>query len=84
MLFDGPSRVIDVGVRQRLFTGATRTAVELRDLECQHPSCHVRFEGCEVDHLVPYEDGGLTTQDNGALRCPFHHRWRHRRPGPDA
>lgn len=84
VLFDGPSRVIDVGVRQRLFTGATRTAVELRDLECQHPSCHVRFEGCEVDHLVPYEDGGLTTQDNGALRCPFHHRWRHRRPGPDA
>lgn len=84
VVFDGPSRVIDVGVRQRLFTGATRTAVELRDLECQHPSCHVRFEGCEVDHLVPYEDGGPTTQDNGALRCPFHHRWRHRRPGPDA
>lgn len=38
VLFDGPSRVIDVGVRQRLFTGATRTAVELRDLECQHPA----------------------------------------------
>ena len=26
IVFDGPSRVIDVGVRRRLFTGATRTA----------------------------------------------------------
>jgi hypothetical protein len=84
VIFDGPSRVLDVGVRQRLFTGATRTAVELRDLECAHPSCTVRFERCEIDHIVPWEEGGQTTQDNGKPRCPFHHRWRHRRTSPAA
>ncbi len=84
VIFDGPSRVIDIGIRQRLFTGATRTAVELRDLECQHPSCHVRFEDCEIDHIVPYEHGGLTTQDNGEPRCPYHHRHRHRPTEPVA
>jgi len=79
VIFESPSRVLDVGVRQRLFTGATRTAVELRDLECAHPSCHTRFEDCEIDHIVPYDEGGLTVQDNGEPRCPHHHRWRHRR-----
>jgi hypothetical protein len=79
VIFESPSRVLDVGVRQRLFTGATRTAVELRDLECAHPSCHVRFEDCEIDHITPYEQGGLTVQDNGEPKCPGHHRHRHRR-----
>lgn len=82
VIFDGPSRVIDVGVRQRLFTGATRTAVQLRDRECAHPSCSVRFEQCEIDHIVPWEEGGATIQENGELLCPFHHRWRHRQPSP--
>lgn len=84
VIFDSPSKVIDVGVKQRLFTGATRTAVELGDLECQHSSCDVRFEHCEVDHTIPWEHGGLTTQANGQLLCPFHHRWRHRTPKPAA
>lgn len=82
VIFESPSRVLDVGVRQRLFTGATRTAVELTHLECAHPSCHVRFEDCEIDHITPYDDGGLTVQDNGEPKCPGHHRWRHRQPQP--
>ncbi|MEO7429159.1 MAG: HNH endonuclease signature motif containing protein, partial [Acidimicrobiales bacterium] len=82
VIFEGPSKVIDVGVRRRLFTGATRTAVEMRDRECAHPSCGVPAERCEIDHLEPYETGGLTTQANGRCRCPFHHRWRHRRAQP--
>ncbi len=43
VVFDGPSRVIDVGVQRRLFAGATRRAVELRDRECFHEFC-VRHE----------------------------------------
>jgi len=84
VIFNGPSKVIDIGVKQRLFTGATRTAIELRDLECQHPSCHERFEHCEIDHKIPWEHGGHTTQDNGEPRCPYHHRWRHRQRPPAA
>ena len=74
IVFESPSRVIDVGVRQRCFRGATRTAVLARDRWCDHPSCDVPAERCEIDHVIPYAKGGLTVQDNAKCRCPFHHR----------
>ena len=74
VIFDGPSKVIDLGVRRRLFTGATRSAVQLRDRQCVHPSCDVPAERCEIDHIQPYETGGPTTQDNGRCLCKYHHR----------
>jgi len=73
IVFDGPSRVIDVGVRERFFTGALRRAIQARDLHCQHPSgCYVPAEFCHGDHKIRYADGGLTTQDNGQCLCPKH------------
>jgi hypothetical protein len=79
VVFDGPSRVTDVGVRRRLFEGATRRAVELRDQECYHPYCDAPAEDCQVDHIQPWASGGLTVQGNGRAACPFHNRERHRR-----
>jgi hypothetical protein len=80
VVFDGPSRVIDVGVRSRFFTGATRRAVEVRDRRCTWPGCDAPAQRCDVDHIVDYTDhGGETTQANGTLRCPYHHRLGHRR-----
>jgi hypothetical protein len=73
VVFDGPSRVIDVG-QARCFTGALRRAIEVRDRECQWPGCHVPYPHCEVDHTQPYSHGGPTTQDNGRLRCGHHNR----------
>ncbi len=85
VVFDGPSRVTDVGVRQRLFTGATRRAVEQRDRECFHETCDVPAQDCEVDHIVPWSEGGPTTQANGRVACGFHNRERHKpRPPPGA
>jgi hypothetical protein len=73
VVFDGPSRVIDVGVRTRFFAGALRRAIEVRDRHCQHDSgCDVPAEDCQVDHKVPYAKGGLTTQENGRMACRFH------------
>ena len=74
IVFESPSRVLDVGVRQRIFRGATKTAVLVRDLECTHPSCDVPAERCEIDHIRPFAEGGLTVQDNGRCRCKYHHR----------
>ena len=72
IVFDGPSRVIDVGVRERFFTGALRRAIEVRDRTCQHPSgCDVPAERCHIDHKIPYAAGGLTIQENGRCECPF-------------
>jgi hypothetical protein len=83
VIFDGGSRVLDVGERQRLFTGATRRAVEVRDRRCTHPTCVVPAHRCDVDHVHPYAKGGLTVQTNGWLRCPHHNPGRRRRPPPN-
>ena len=80
IVFDTPSRVTDVGVRRRIFTGATRRAVEVRDRECFHPYCEVPADQCQIDHIEPWSAGGLTTVDNGRVACGFHNRQRHRRP----
>jgi hypothetical protein len=79
VVFDGPSRVIDVGVTKRFFTGGTRRSVELRDLG----RCYV--DGCDepaehIDHTLPFAAGGLTAQENGRGACRFHNLLRNRRP----
>jgi hypothetical protein len=82
VVFESPSRVLDVGEARRLFTGATRRAVEVRDQQCFHPLCDVTGEDCQVDHVIPYTAGGPTIQSNGRLACGFHNRERHKRSGP--
>jgi hypothetical protein len=83
VVFDGPSRVTDVGVRRRFFAGATRRAVEVRDRQCFHPYCEEPAERCQIDHVRPWAAGGATTEANGRVACGFHNRERHRpRAGP--
>jgi hypothetical protein len=77
VVFDGPSRVIDLG-RARRFTGAVRRALEVRDRHCTHPGCDLPTQRCQGDHIQPWSDGGSTTGDNGQLRCGHHNRWRWR------
>ena len=84
IVFSPASRKIDVGVAQRVFTGATRRAIEIRDCECFHPFCEEPAERCEIDHIEPYAAGGQTTTDNGRCACAFHNRARHRHRGPPA
>jgi hypothetical protein len=84
IVFHSPSRKIDVGVARRLFTGATRRAVEVRDRECFHPSCDADGDHCQVDHIIPYSAGGPTTVDNGRLACGFHNRLRHKPPSSES
>jgi hypothetical protein len=79
VVFDGPSRVIDVGAQRRFFTGATRRAVELRDQECFHPFCEVPAVDAQVDHIQPAAFGGPTIQENGRVACGPHNRARHKR-----
>ena len=78
----GPDRRVEVSATARLFTGATRRAIELRDRECTHPYCDKPACDCDVDHILPYAAGGLTIQDNGRVLCPFHNRLRNQRPPP--
>lgn len=79
VVFDGPDRVKNVGVRRRIFTGATRRAVEVRDRECFHELCDLPAEACQIDHIRPWSAGGPTVEDNGRAACGYHNR--QRQPG---
>jgi len=84
IVFDSPSRVIDVGVRERFFTGALRRAIQVRDRHCQDPSgCDVPAEDCDIDHKIPYSQGGETTQANGECKCHTHNLRRNNHPDPE-
>ena len=79
----GPDDRVDVSTTSRLFSGATRRAIEVRDRECTHPCCDVPGSRCQADHIQPWAEGGPTTQENGRLLCPSHNRSRNCRPPPD-
>jgi hypothetical protein len=81
IVFDGPSRVLDLG-HQRSFVGAARRAVEVRDRHCTHPagSCDTPADRCQIDHIWRHHDGGPTRPDNGRLLCGPHNRQREQPP----
>ena len=84
IVFGPTGQPVDVSSPRRFFTGGWRRAVEVRDRICQHPTCDVTAEYCQVDHIVEYADGGQTSVDNGRLLCPKHNRQRpgRRQPPP--
>jgi Domain of unknown function (DUF222)/HNH endonuclease len=67
---------VDVSVQARFFSGGTRRALEARDRMCTHPYCYEPADNCQADHIVPYAQGGPTTQENGRLLCAFHNLMR--------
>ncbi|HEY2215377.1 MAG TPA: HNH endonuclease signature motif containing protein, partial [Acidimicrobiales bacterium] len=71
-----PGTRLEISIQSRLFTGATRRAIELRDRQCTHEFCEEPAINCQVDHIQMYSQGGLTTQENGRLLCGFHNRLR--------
>jgi hypothetical protein len=79
----GPDKRGECSKTSRFFTGATRRVIETRDLECQHEFCDLSAEKCQIDHIVPFSEGGLTEQLNAQVLCGRHNRMRYERPPPD-
>ncbi|MFA5566330.1 MAG: DUF222 domain-containing protein [Acidimicrobiia bacterium] len=77
-VFNSENQVIDLGRQVRLYTGAARRAIQIRDRHCQYPNCRVPAQYCEIDHIQPWETGGPTNHQNGQLLCPAHHRTKHK------
>jgi hypothetical protein len=82
VVFEGPNRITDLSTA-RSFRGTIRRVVEVKQRRCGHHSCDVPGHRCQGDHIVAWADGGLTTQDNGQLRCGYHNRWRYHHPDHD-
>jgi hypothetical protein len=74
----GAGQVLDLGRERRLFTGAVRRAVVLRDRGCAFPACDRPARWSEVHHIEHWVDGGATSLGNAVLLCNHHHRVIHR------
>ncbi len=44
-----------------------------RDKKCRVPGCNVDAVHCQIDHIIPYDQGGPTTPWNLQCLCIFHH-----------
>jgi hypothetical protein len=47
--------------------------VRCRDLTCRFPGCDRAAVRCDVDHTIPYGDGGPTCASNLKCLCRLHH-----------
>ncbi|ORA96434.1 hypothetical protein BST30_28645, partial [Mycobacterium mantenii] len=47
--------------------------VRCRDLTCRWPGCDQPAVNCDVDHTIPYADGGPTHASNLKCYCRTHH-----------
>lgn len=72
VVIDAASVPIDLGRRSRLFSGGARAASMLQRRRCIWPGCSVLT--CEVDHRVPWSEGGRTDVSNADPLCRRHNR----------
>jgi hypothetical protein len=47
--------------------------VRARDLTCRAPGCDVPANKCDLEHTIPYADGGATHPSNITCDCRTHH-----------
>ena len=79
LILDPDGVPLHQGQTHRFFTGALRTAVLLTHDWCGHGAgCDVPSWRCQVDHLLPFTDGGPTAPENGDPKCGPHNRWKER------
>ncbi len=79
VVVDSDRVVIDMGRRQRLFTGSARSAAKLLIKRCEHIGCELPADFCDVDHVDEWDrNGGTTDQRNAAILCRFHNNDKHR------
>lgn len=70
---DADGAPLDVGRSERLFPPKIRKALLVRDGGCAFPGCGRPGSWCDAHHICPWNDGGVTSLDNGVLLCRRHH-----------
>ena len=76
VVVDSAGVIVNMGRKQRLFTGAVREAILALQIRCMWTGCRARPR--EVDHLIPWARGGLTDAANAGPGCGHHNRWKAR------
>ena len=63
-----------VGSNRYRVTGRFREFLTLRDRRCRFPGCRRRASLCEIDHAIPWNEGGLSVRENLGALCKRHHQ----------
>jgi hypothetical protein len=79
VLLDRDGVPLDVGGSVYAFPERIRAAILLRDGGCTFPGCTRPVSWCQIHHLLPWSQGGATSERNGTAVCGYHHRLGHRR-----
>ncbi|AZA10303.1 HNH endonuclease signature motif containing protein [Corynebacterium pseudopelargi] len=68
-------RCIDTNAQAKgyRFPPSMRAAIIGRDAHCRFPDCEIAAQWCDIDHVVPYSQGGPTSMSNAQLLCRHHH-----------
>jgi HNH endonuclease len=72
MVFHRAGDIRSISHFGRTINRQLRTALAHRDRTCVVPGCSVRHN-LEIDHIIPFAEGGPTNIDNLALLCHHHH-----------
>ena len=76
VVLDSAGVVVNMGRKQRLFTGPLRDAVLMHSRWCVCPGCTRPAARCEADHVLPWANAGPTNSRNGGPLCGHHNRWK--------
>ncbi|MBN9176524.1 MAG: DUF222 domain-containing protein [Microbacterium sp.] len=57
-----------------------RRLIAARDQHCRWPGCRRPAHRADIDHTVPFADGGRTRPDNLEVLCRSHHTLKHASP----
>ncbi len=80
--------VLSVGRDHYTVPQSLRTTILIRDKTCRHPGCNRPAPACDLDHTIPWHQGGTTSYDNLAALCRKHHKlktdgyWHYHQPEP--
>jgi hypothetical protein len=66
--------VLDVGRRRYQITGALRRMIIARDGTCRFPGCNAAAIRCQIDHVIPWDEGGASDVKNLGALCIRHHQ----------
>jgi hypothetical protein len=79
LVTDDHGHYLRAGAHSYRPAAALERHVRLRDQTCRFAGCRTGSEHAEIDHIVAWADGGLTTTpENLQALCPNHHHLKHK------
>ena len=66
--------LLDVGREKYVPPQGLVDFIKARDKTCRFPGCQRAADFSDIDHAIPWEEGGTTTLANLGLLCRRHHR----------